>query len=67
MSNSVDPDETAHYEPSHLDLLCLPKTFIIAYVSERVNNYAHSLRMNLIFHGNSSVINTFSDLPAKQP
>ena len=20
MSNSVDPDETAHYEPSHLDL-----------------------------------------------
>ena len=26
MSNSVDPDETAHYEPSHLDLCCLQKT-----------------------------------------
>ena len=25
MANSVDPDETAHYEPSHLDLHCLYK------------------------------------------
>ena len=25
MANSVDPDETAHYEPSHLDLHCLQK------------------------------------------
>ena len=23
MANSVDPDETARYEPSHLDLHCL--------------------------------------------
>ena len=23
IANSVDPDETAHYEPSHLDLHCL--------------------------------------------
>ena len=23
-ANSVDPDEMAHYEPSHLDLHCLP-------------------------------------------
>ena len=23
-ANSVDPDETAHDEPSHQDLLCLP-------------------------------------------
>ena len=28
MSNSVDPDETAHYEPSHLDLLCLQSLLI---------------------------------------
>ena len=27
MSNSVDPDETAHYEPSHLDLRCLQKAY----------------------------------------
>ena len=23
MANSIDPDEMAHYEPSHLDLHCL--------------------------------------------
>ena len=34
MSNSVDPDETAHDEPSHLDQRCLQKPIIIAYGSE---------------------------------
>ena len=28
MANSVDPDETARYEPSHLDLHCLQGFFI---------------------------------------
>ena len=37
MSNSVDPDETAHYEPSHLDLCSLQRLLIIACGSERVN------------------------------
>ena len=37
MSNSIDPDETAHYEPSHLDLCCLQKPIIIACGNERVN------------------------------
>ena len=37
MSNSVDPDETAHYELSHLDLRCLQRRIFIAYGSERVN------------------------------
>ena len=36
MSNSVDPDETAHNEPSHLDLCCLQKPIIIACGSEKV-------------------------------
>ena len=36
MSNSVDPDETAQNEPSHLDLRCLQKPIIIAYGSERI-------------------------------
>ena len=36
MSNSVDPDETAHYEQSYLDLRCLQKPNVIAYGSERV-------------------------------
>ena len=34
MSNSVDPDETAH-EPSHLDLCCLQKSIISACGSEK--------------------------------
>ena len=28
-ANSIDPDETAHNEPSHLDLRCL--TFSLSY------------------------------------
>ena len=37
MSNSVDSDETVHYEPSHLGLRCLQKPIIIiAYGSEKV-------------------------------
>ena len=37
MSNSVDPDETAHFEPFHLDLRCVQKPIIIACGSERVS------------------------------
>ena len=37
MSNSIDPDETVYYDPSHLDLCCLQKTIIIVCGSERVN------------------------------
>ena len=40
MSNSVDPDETAHYEPSHLDLCCLQKPIIITCGSEGVKKHA---------------------------
>ena len=36
MSNSIAPDETAHYEPSHLDLHCLQKSIVVAFGSERV-------------------------------
>ena len=28
MENGVDPDETAHYDTSHLDLHCLPKYLV---------------------------------------
>ena len=38
MSISVYLDETAHLEPSHLDLRCLHKPIIIACGSERVVN-----------------------------
>ena len=32
-ANSVDPDEMAHYEPSHQDLHCLPFCFILWLIS----------------------------------
>ena len=35
MSNSIGPDETAHNDPSHLDLCCLQKPIIIACGSDR--------------------------------
>ena len=37
MSNSEDPDETAHSEPSHLDLRCLQKLIIIPAVQELIH------------------------------
>ena len=39
ISNSIDPDETAHNEPSHLDQCYLQKPSIIVYGSERVNQW----------------------------
>ena len=33
MSNSVDPDETAHYEPYHLDLCCLKTNVLLSPVA----------------------------------
>ena len=38
MASSVDPDEMAHYEPSHLDLHCLHRyMYRYTYWVERVN------------------------------
>ena len=39
MANSVDPDETAHDEPSHLDLHFLQKESVLAYKVEMVKFY----------------------------
>ena len=36
MSNIVDPDVMAHYEPSHQDLRCLQKSIIITCGSKKV-------------------------------
>ena len=46
MSNSVDLDETAHYEPSHMDPCCLQKPIIIACGSERVTALTLSSHAN---------------------
>ena len=37
MANTVDPDETARYEPSHLDLQCFAKVSVLVFRDERVN------------------------------
>ena len=39
MSNSVDPDDTAIHEPSHLDLRYFQKPIIIVCGSERIKAY----------------------------
>ena len=51
MSNGVDPDETVHYVPSHLDLRCLQKLIIIANISGRVKvkGLLHEQLNNLTF------------------
>ena len=33
--NSVDPDETAHYEPSHLDLHCLHRYLFLVFTARQ--------------------------------
>ena len=44
MSNSVDPDETARYVPSHLDLRYLQKPITIAFGSERETTGTHDYK-----------------------
>ena len=44
MTNNVEPYETAHYEPSHLDLRCLQKSIVIIYGSERFSSYYPNIK-----------------------
>ena len=44
-ANSVDPDETAHYEPSHLDLHCL-KRFVYLSAGMRELNKNKEINQN---------------------
>ena len=45
---------TAQYEPSHLDLRCLQKPFIIAYGSERVLLSVPQIALRK--HANSNIL-----------
>ena len=36
MANTVDPDERAHYEPSHLDLQCLQNQLLLCLALYRI-------------------------------
>ena len=45
LANSVDPDDTAHNEPPHLDLYCLPSpvnAFLAWLFSKKAWRYCHS-------------------------
>ena len=42
MSNRVDPDETAHYEPYYLDLRCL-QTLLSSHVAVKEFNHFEDL------------------------
>ena len=39
MSNSIDPDEMAHYEPSHLEICCLQKPILSPVAVKELNEY----------------------------
>ena len=40
-ANTVDPDETAHNEPSHLDLQCLPASLkFFNFILKVLRNFA---------------------------
>ena len=60
LSNSVDPDETAHHEPSRLDLRCLQKPIAIAYGNERAKPVlaARNLTLKHFFSQHDSNIRT---------
>ena len=47
-ANTVDPDETAHYEPSHLDLQCLQIQLLLCLVLYGLKSYDACLHWNLL-------------------
>ena len=49
MSDSVDPDETAHEEPTHLGLRCLQKPINVVCGSERVKMTTSRARASFHF------------------
>ena len=64
MSNSIDPDEMAHHEPSHLDLCCLQKHIITACAVKELNNATPSLLIILILNFEQLKITThYENMP----
>ena len=51
MANTVDPDETAHYEPSHLDLQCLQIQLLLCLVLYEIS---YSDNVMALYHYSSS-------------
>ena len=52
-ANTVDPDETAHNEPSHLDLQCLPSSLsffkIVQFTLKVFLNFADAILSSAFF------------------
>ena len=48
-ANSVDPDEKAHIEPSHLDLQCLPSSFLLFFFNiKQYKSFSKFCRRNFV-------------------
>ena len=43
-ANTVDPDETAHDKPSHLNLQCLPSSFIFQHNTVPIESFSKNCR-----------------------
>ena len=56
MSNSVDPDETDHYEPSHLDLCCLQKSIFSPMAEKELRGLAMFGRLFSIFWKRDTIL-----------
>ena len=50
MANSVDSDETARYEPSHLDLYCFDKYLFGSTVYNRAKVYIQQNFLKVVVH-----------------
>ena len=53
MSNSIDPDETAHDEPSHLDLCCLQNPILSPTAVKELNSICKYLNLVYRMHLNA--------------
>ena len=69
MSNSVDPDEMAHYEPSHLDLCCLQKNLLLSPVAvkELMFLQPNLVRCLVLNFAHPSIGKIYSQTCLKQP
>ena len=69
MTNSVDPDEMAHHEPSHQDLHYLQRYLVWSSGLQGLilfNNLCFRIETSRLYHGQSSKLLIKSDHPTGQ-
>ena len=59
-ANAVDPDETAHNEPSHLDLQCLPSSLSFFNIQSNLHKRDTFLKGRTVCYTQVSVLSRFS-------